>query len=65
MADDELTPAELELLRLISRGFTSKEVAARQRVSERTIKARLSRVFRKLGVDNRAEAVMRASNAAT
>ncbi|HEX2045494.1 MAG TPA: response regulator transcription factor [Gaiellaceae bacterium] len=52
-----LTPREREVLRLVAAGGTNAEVAARLGVGEETVKTLLGRVFLKLGVRRRAEAV--------
>jgi len=56
---DELgiTPRELEVLGLIAEGLSTKEMAERLFVSENTIKTHCSRVFDKLGVNRRTQAV--------
>jgi len=56
-----LTERQLEVLRLVGRGLPSREIAARLGVTERTIKDHLSLIFIRLGVRNRAEAVVQAS----
>jgi DNA-binding NarL/FixJ family response regulator len=60
MADspaDELSARELEVLRLLARGDSNKEIAAQLTLSENTIKTHLSRIFDKLGARSRTEAV--------
>ncbi|ACZ87582.1 response regulator receiver protein [Streptosporangium roseum DSM 43021] len=52
------SPRELEVLRLIARGAANKEVARALLISETTVKTHLKHVFAKLGVDNRAAAVV-------
>jgi DNA-binding NarL/FixJ family response regulator len=52
-----LTPRELDVLRLVSRGRTNKEMAAAMFVSEETVKSHMKGLFHKLGVHDRAEAV--------
>jgi DNA-binding NarL/FixJ family response regulator len=52
---DELTPAELEVASLVAEGKMNKEVAGALWISEKTVEAHLSRIFRKLDVRNRAE----------
>jgi NarL family two-component system response regulator YdfI len=53
----ELTEREREVLAGVARGERSKEIAARLGISERTIKAHLSSIYNKLGVDSRAAAI--------
>lgn len=55
-----LTDRELDVLRLISQGRSTKEVAAQLFLSDETIKTHLKNIFRKLGVHDRAEAVAEA-----
>lgn len=52
-----LTPRELEILELIAEGLSNKEIAQRVFVSENTVKTHSSRVFDKLGVRRRTQAV--------
>ena len=52
-----LTPRELDVLRLVCRGRTNKEIAVAMFVSEETIKSHMKGLFHKLGVHDRAEAV--------
>jgi DNA-binding NarL/FixJ family response regulator len=54
---DELSARELEVLRLLARGDSNKEIAAQLTISENTIKTHLSRIFDKLGARSRTEAV--------
>lgn len=51
-----LSVREQEVLRLLSRGDTNKEIAEALEISENTVKAHLKSVLRKLGVSNRVEA---------
>jgi len=57
---DTLTPAQLRVLALLRDGKPSKEMAAIMSVTEATIKAHLTEIFRKLGVKNRTQAVLAA-----
>jgi two-component system, NarL family, response regulator len=57
MIRQSLTPRELDVLRLVSRGRTNKEIAAAMFISEETIKSHMKGLFQKLGVHDRAEAV--------
>ena len=56
-----LSDTQLEIVRLISSGLSNREIGARVHLSENTIKSHVQEVFRKLGVDNRVEAAVRAS----
>jgi NarL family two-component system response regulator YdfI len=53
----DLTERELEVLTAVARGDRNKEIARDLGVTERTIKAHLTNVYNKLGVDSRAAAV--------
>jgi DNA-binding NarL/FixJ family response regulator len=52
-----LTQRELQVLELVARGATNREVAARLQVSEATVKTHLVHAFGKLGVSDRTAAV--------
>jgi DNA-binding CsgD family transcriptional regulator len=52
-----ITPRELEILQLIARGMSTREIAAALFVSENTVKTHASRLFSKLGVNRRIQAV--------
>lgn len=54
-ANEKLSPREEEIVRLISRGCTNKEIAKALGLSDKTVKAHLSHVFAKLGVTRRAQ----------
>jgi DNA-binding CsgD family transcriptional regulator len=55
-----ITPRELEILELIAAGLSTREIAERVFVSENTVKTHTSRVFDKLGVRRRTQAVQHA-----
>jgi DNA-binding NarL/FixJ family response regulator len=56
-ATPPLTARELQVLRLIAKGATNREVATRLQVSEATVKTHLVHAFGKLGVSDRTAAV--------
>jgi len=58
IAFDELTPAQLKVFYLLKEGKPSKLMADMIGVTEATIKAHLTVIFRKLGVTNRTQAVV-------
>ncbi len=52
-----LSDKELAVLQAVAKGYKSRAIAFDLGVTERTIKARLTSIYNKLGVDSRAEAV--------
>lgn len=52
-----ITPRELEILGLIARGMSTREIAAALFVSENTVKTHASHLLDKLGVNRRIKAV--------
>ncbi|MDP9483524.1 MAG: response regulator transcription factor [Chloroflexota bacterium] len=57
----QLTARELEILEHIGLGLTVKQVASRLGLSPRTVETHLAKLYRKLGVRNRVQALSRAS----
>ena len=53
-----LTTSEIEIVRLISNGLTTKEIAARKHVSFHTVTTHRKNIFRKLGVSSSPELLM-------
>ncbi len=56
----ELSPRELEILRLIARGHSNKEIATELAISEGTVRVHASNIFSKLECSDRAQAVAEA-----
>jgi DNA-binding NarL/FixJ family response regulator len=54
----QLTDREIEVLRLIGRGATNAEIAQRLVIGEGTVKTHINRLFDKLGVRDRAAAIV-------
>jgi DNA-binding NarL/FixJ family response regulator len=59
-AEAKITSRELEILEFVSEGLTVKQVATRLGLSPRTVEAHVARLYRKLGVRNRVQAISRA-----
>jgi DNA-binding NarL/FixJ family response regulator len=56
-AATRLTPREQEILRLVADGLGTGDIAGRLYLGESTLKTHLNRIFRKLGVNNRTQAL--------
>jgi NarL family two-component system response regulator LiaR len=54
-----ITPREFEILGLIAEGLSNREIGERLFVSENTVKTHSSRLFDKLGVNRRVQAVVK------
>ena len=54
----EVSPRELEVLRLIAQGQSNKAIAARLDISDRTVQGHIANIFEKLSASSRTEAVM-------
>ncbi|HEX6305578.1 MAG TPA: LuxR C-terminal-related transcriptional regulator [Anaerolineales bacterium] len=57
---DPLSERELEVLRLVAEGLTNAQIADRLVVAGSTVKTHINRIYRKLAVTTRTEAVARA-----
>jgi DNA-binding NarL/FixJ family response regulator len=55
-----LSPRELQILELVAKGLTNREIGARLYISEATVKTHMIHVFSKLGVEDRTHAVSEA-----
>jgi DNA-binding NarL/FixJ family response regulator len=53
-----LTPREREVLTLLGRGLSNTELAEALTLSEATVKTHVARIFAKLGLRDRAQAVV-------
>ena len=56
-----LTPQQVRVLMMLSEGLLNKQIAYELGVSEATVKAHVSAILQKLGVDSRTQAVIAAS----
>ena len=56
-ADDELTPREIDVLRLIASGNANKQIADQLSIGEGTVKSHVANILSKLGANDRAHAV--------
>ena len=56
-----LSPRERTVLRLVSSGLSSKQIARQLSITERTVKFHISSILNKLGAENRAQAVAEAA----
>jgi DNA-binding CsgD family transcriptional regulator len=54
-----ITARELEILTLVARGFSNREIATQLFISENTVKTHCARAFDKLGATRRTQAVQR------
>jgi DNA-binding CsgD family transcriptional regulator len=53
-----LTKREVEILKLLAKGKTNQEISAYLNISEETVKSHLQKIYRKLNVSSRTEAVL-------
>jgi DNA-binding NarL/FixJ family response regulator len=54
---DKISRKEQEVIILVSQGFKNREIAEKLRISEQTVKAHISHIFRKVKVTNRSQLV--------
>ena len=55
-----LSEREIEVLRLMAKGYANKEIAAQLHITDSTVKTHVSSIFQKLNAKDRTEAVMQA-----
>jgi len=55
-----LTRREEQILRLIAHGLTNKEISCNLSISESTVENHIHHIYEKLGISNRAQAVVHA-----
>ena len=56
-----LTPREHQILLMVSQGFTMQQAGHRLGISPRTVETHVAKLYRKLGVRSRVQAVSRAA----
>lgn len=56
-ADDQLSPREIDVLRLIGEGNANKQIADKLSIGETTVKNHISNILSKLGANDRTHAV--------
>jgi len=59
LSEANLTPREQEIIRLLAKGFLYKEIADQLSLSAETVRTHLHRIYEKLHVRTRTEAVMK------
>jgi len=59
--DEDLTPREIDVLRLIATGNANKEIAGQLSIGEETVKSHITNILEKLGANDRTHAVTLAS----
>ncbi len=57
-ADVTLSPREREVLELVAEGLANKQIARRLDITERTVKAHVGSLFRRIGVSDRTSAAL-------
>ena len=57
-AHGRLTSSEVEIVKLITQGLTTKEIATQRKLSYHTIITHRKNIFRKLGISNSSELIM-------
>ena len=52
-----LTTRELEILEILSQGYSNRKIAGKLEITDNTVKFHLKNIFEKIQVDNRTQAV--------
>lgn len=60
--EQPLSGKELQILQFVAKGYTNKAIAIELQLSQRTIENHLTKIFSRLQVESRAEAVMKAKD---
>jgi DNA-binding NarL/FixJ family response regulator len=60
--ESALSDREMEVIVLVARGFSNRQVATQLHISEATIKRHLANIYEKIGVTSRSDAVRTALN---
>lgn len=60
---ERLSPREVEVVEALKQGQSNKEIARQLDISERTVKARLTSVFQKFGVEDRLQLLLKLTTA--
>ena len=53
-----LTPREKEIFNLLIDNYNTKEIAKKLKISEKTVRNHISNTIQKLGIKNRAQAII-------
>jgi len=59
-AEPRPSPREMDVLKLITQGYTNKAIGVQLKISERTVQGHIASLFTKLGVNSRTELVVHA-----
>ena len=59
----KLTASEIEIVRMIANGLTTKEIAAKRNISNHTVSTHRKNIFKKIGVTNASELIIHAIKA--
>ena len=57
-ADDKLSPREKEVLEALTAGLSNREIAQKLYITEKTVKAHFSSIYRKMNVSTRSQAIV-------